>query len=227
MKKTLLALALAALATAARAESERWGAFELAAGTYTPDIDAESALATTPYANTFGGRGWMFRAGVARALFTTAGSLEVGLSAGFFRRSGYGSLERTGDRSGDPTTLNIIPTTLSLTYRADFLYEWWSIPLVPFARGSLERYNWWVTNGNGNTAKYGATNGYSGALGVALVLDFFDSGLARELDADTGVNHTALFIEAGKSKIDDFGSKRSWDLSEKHFTYTGGLLFIF
>jgi hypothetical protein len=228
VKKTLLALALAALATTARAESDRWGSFEIGAGTYTPNIDAEPLLSTTPFANAFGGRGWMFHLAVAKSVFTRVGSLEVGLGSGYYRRSGYGHMANAPTvASGDPTTFNIIPVTLSLTYRADFLYEWWSIPLVPYGRASLERYNWWITNGNGNTAKYGATNGYSGAVGVVLILDFFDPGLARELDADTGINHTALFIEAGKSKIDDFGSKKSWDLSEKHFTYTGGLLFIF
>jgi hypothetical protein len=228
VKKTLAALALAALATTARAASDRWGSFELSAGTYTPNIDAEPALTTTPYANTFGGRGWMFRAGVAKALFTQAGSLEIGLSSGFFRRSGHGRMASDPSVvSGDPTTFSIIPVTLSLTYRADFIYEWWSVPFVPYARGSLERYNWWVSNGNGSNSKYGATNGYSGALGFCLVLDFFDPSLARDLDMETGINHTYLFFEFGKSRIDDFGSKTSWDLGEKHTSYTGGLLFVF
>ena len=79
---TLLALALAAAPAAARAQpSPRHGSFELGAGTYRPDID--SAFAPPgPYQQVFGsGRGWMFRAGVSKALYH-AGSARSSSGSG-------------------------------------------------------------------------------------------------------------------------------------------------
>jgi hypothetical protein len=93
---------------------------------------------------------------------------------------------------------------------------------------ALERYNWWVTSGSGGTSKYGATNGWSAGLGLALQLDFFDPYLARELDRDTGINHTYIFAEARKTKVNDFGSSTSWDLSDTgKLNWSFGMLFVF
>lgn len=227
MKRTLAALALVALASTARAESPRWGAFELAVGQYRPDIDSEFTT-RKPFAEAFGTkRGWMFRAGVAKALYTGYGALELGFGAGFYRRGGFGTLERDGTVSGDETTFNLIPLTLALTYRADFIFEQLRVPLVPYVRAGLERYQWWITGGNDDTSKDGATNGWSAAGGLCLALDFFDPDLARELDAESGVNHTYLFVEVKKTFIDDFGSNSSWNLSDEKLSLFGGLMFVF
>jgi len=59
------------------------------------------------------------------------------------------------------------------------------------------------------------------------VLDLLDPTLARELDADAGVNHTMLTFDVQKSKVDDFGSDTSFDLSDSQLTYSFGLLFVF
>ena len=63
-------LAVAAVPVSVRAESARYGSFELGVGSYRPSIDAQVGLtAPLPYEQIFGtGRGWMFRAGVSRAL---------------------------------------------------------------------------------------------------------------------------------------------------------------
>ena len=67
-------------------------------------------------------------------------------------------------------------------------YRW--MPLAPYARFSLERYNWWVNNGSGNTANAdgksgsGATNGCSFTGGIAILLDAIDPDLARERDRE-------------------------------------------
>lgn len=242
MKATLSALAVAGLLAApaaARAESPRWGSLELGAGTYRPNIDADYVPPQPPaldygppYARVFGtGRGWMFRLGVSRALLTYPGALEIGLRTGFFRASGKafqianGSI--TNVASGDPTTFNVVPTSLTLTYRFDLLADRFSIPFAPYGRVALERYNWWVTGGSGSMSKHGATNGYSFTGGVAFLLDFLDSGLARELDEDTGINHTYLFFDATKSVVKDFGSSKSWDLSDEKLSLAFGMMFVF
>jgi hypothetical protein len=227
-----VALFLAALPVNGRAESPRWGSFELGAGRYRPNIDAQPGLTALPFEDIFGtGRGWMFRAGISRALFTYPGSLEVGVRTGFYRASGNGRQVVNGVitdvSSGDPTTFNIIPTSLTLTYRFDLLAERYRVPLAPYGRVALERYNWWVTGGSGGTAKSGATNGYSATGGIALLVDFFDPGLARELDEDTGINHTYLFLDVTKSWVKNFGSSTSWDLSDDKVSLAFGMMFVF
>jgi hypothetical protein len=232
VSRLAVALLAAALASAARAESPRWGSFELAVGGYRPDIDSEFPNRSPgPHERAFGrGRGWMFRAGLAKALATGAGSLEVGLSTGYFQEKGNGdSVDASGvvvGRSGDETTFRIVPATLFLTYRFDLLADRYRIPFAPYARVALERYHWW-TGGDGAGSEKGATNGWSATGGLAFLLDVVDPQMARELDLDTGVNHTYLFFEVRKSFIDDFGSSRSWDLSDDGLGWAGGLLFVF
>ncbi len=238
MTRFRVAVALALFTAAvgpARAESPRWGSVDLGASTYRPSIDSQSGLAAPlPYQQIFGnGRGWMFRVGVSRALFTQAGSLEVGVKTGYFRDSGK-SLQVdpttgaiTNQKSADTTSFNIVPSSLTLTYRFDLLADRWSIPLAPYGRVALERYNWWVTGGPGSSTKTGATNGYSATGGIAFLLDFLDPDLARELDADTGINHTYLFLDVTKSWVKDFGSSKSWDLSDEKASVAFGMMFVF
>jgi hypothetical protein len=225
--KTKLAAALAALllAPAALAESQRRGSFELGAGPYRPDVDSDFA-APGPYEEIFGGgKPWKFRLHAARALFTRWGALEVGFLTGFLQDTGEQILQG-GIASGDETTLRIIPTSLTLTYRFDWLAQRYGVPLALYGRGALERYNWWVTD-RSSTSERGATNGWSVTGGAAFLLDILDRGLAREMDEDWGINDTWLFFDVTKSKIDDFGSSKSWDLSGDGLTYAGGLMFTF
>lgn len=224
-----LVLLLAAPAARAQAQTGRWGSLELGAGPYIPNIDHEFSGAT-PYRDIFrGSPAPMWRVHLAKSVWSGAGSLEVGLRTGFWSKSGHAILTagpNAGQSSGDRTTLNILPTSLTLTYRADQIWENARIPVVPYARVALERYNWWATKGT-KWAKRGATNGWSATAGVAFMLDFLDPEAARDLDNEAGVNHTALYFDVTKSKVDDFGSKKSWDLTEKKLLWSGGLLLVF
>ncbi len=229
-----LTAALPAAAQESRFASPRWGSFELSLGGYRPNVDSEFG-GSGPFNTVFGGgRALMFRLDVAYSLFVDYGSLDLGIGAGYTQKTGKGQLP-TGGAAPDDTSLKIIPTRLTLTYRFDVLanrYRWF--PLTPYARVSLDRYNWWVTNGLGDTAKAGdrsgrgATNGYSFSGGVAFLLDAIDPDLAREMDRDTGINHTYVFVDFTKSYIKDFGSATSWNLSDdRKVTISGGLLFVF
>jgi hypothetical protein len=227
VRRAIVALALVAAATAARAESPRWGSFELGAGTYTPDLDSEFDGSRIPFERAFGtGRGWMFRGGVAKELLQRAGALELGLQSGYHQRTGKG-LRLDGTRSGDETTLRMIPVSLVLTYRFELLADRYGIPFAPYARAGIERFHWWIDDADGDRAETGATNGWSVTGGLAFLLDIIDRQLARELDNDNGVNHTYLFFEVTKRTVDDFGSNRSWILSDESVGYNGGLLFVF
>jgi hypothetical protein len=239
-----LAAALPAAAQPAAAQpaaaqgSPRWGTFEVSLGGYRPNIDAEFGGSSTPYQAAFGGNhNPMLRVDFAKAIFTGQGELDVGIGVGYWEKYGHGfnPSELGGGPSSDPTAIKIVPTRLSLTYRFDQLaeqYRW--LPLAPYVRFSLERYNWWVNNGSGDTAKagsrsgYGSTNGYSISGGVAVLLDSIDPDLAREADRDTGINHTYLFVDFTKSSIKEFGSSSSWDLSpDRNVVISGGILFVF
>jgi hypothetical protein len=225
-----LAVALALAATPALAASPRWGTVDVGMQGYYPNIDSEFPTRPGVYETMFGsGRGWMFQLGISRALFTKVGSLELGLRTGYFQDKGKGIVAGTNPptRSADDTTFKIVPTSLALTYRFDWLADRWNVPLAPYGRAALERYNWWTTGGSGSWSKEGGTNGWSVTGGIGFLLDFLDPTLARELDQDSGVNHTFLYAEITKSRIDDFGSSKSWDLSDEKLSLAFGLSFVF
>jgi hypothetical protein len=234
MKRAALALLLAGAATAARAESERAGFFDLRLSGYRPNIDAEFTDAAGPWGTIFGNdRAWMVRGTFGKTLWNKVGSVDLIIGGGYFEKYGKGLVAASGEPSSDKTAFKVVPVSLGLSYRFDWLALNYKIPLSPYLRANFERYNWWTLNGAGDTPSFeghsgsGATNGYSFTGGIAFLLDIFDEGMAREMDQDTGVNDSYLFIDFTKSYINDFGSKKSWDLSDDRVTVTGGLLFVF
>jgi hypothetical protein len=233
VRRIALAAAALALASPALAQispggpSGRWGSVDVGFGPYEPDVDAEFTERPGPWEKMFGTKpGWMFTATVSKSLFTGYGSLDVGFRSGYFSKAAKGLLPN-GTRAGSESSFRMIPTSAVLTYRFDVPVERWRIPFAPYGRVAFERYNWWITRGTGGTVEKGATMGWSASAGLAFLLDIADPGLAREFDRDSGVNHTYLYFEVTKSKIDDFGSGRSWDLSSKDLQLAGGLTFVF
>jgi len=232
VKRLALAAALAASLVSAQpaaAESPRWGSFEIGAGPFRPDVDSDFPD-PGPYEQVYGNqRRWQLTLGLSKALYHGWGTLEVGLRSGWFRASGRGLYDEGGVlvRSGDTTRLNLVPSSVTATYRADFFYDKLKIPLVPYGRAAFERYNWWVTDGGGKSVEKGATNGWSVTAGLAFPLDVVDPTLAHEFDRDSGVNTTYLYGDATWSTVDDFGADDSWDLSGQRPTYTFGLLLAF
>lgn len=215
-------------ALAQQGESPRWGSLTLRAQTYRPDIDSEFTDGSTPYKDIFGsGRGWTFRADFGRSLWDKYGTLEVAIGSGFFSDSGKAVLAGTTTPTGETASFRIIPVTLSLGYRFDWLARRYDIPFMIYGKASLERYNWWATGIPSGTAQKGATNGYSFTGGVGFLLDFLDPGAGREMDRDIGVNDTWIVFDVTKSVVDDFGSKKSWILSDASLSLGMGLMFVF
>lgn len=232
-RAALLLFVPALLVDRARADSPHLGSLELRLSGYRPRIDSEFAGAASPYADAFGsGRGWMGRVHLSGEVARLAGALEVGAGAGYFERYGHGRIE-DGSRSADTTALKIVPLSLTVTYRWEDAFDRFGVPLVPYARLSLERYQWWALNGGGATSQavgrqgYGATHGYSATLGLAFPLDALDAASARQMDRNWGLNHLFVFADVTRSSVNDFGSRRSWDLSDDGFTWAGGLLLAF
>lgn len=228
MKPVLAALAVLVLAApASGAESKRpWGSLQLGAGPYSPNIDSEFASAT-PYGDIFGGSpAAMFRLQLARALWTGNGTLELGFRTGFFSKAGHAVSSVDGSQTADRTSFNVVPTSITLGYRADQLWDRLGIPLAPYGTVALDRYNWWVTKQD-KWVESGATNGFSGTLGLALVLNAVDPSAARELESEIGILATSLYFDVTWGKVNDFGSKKSWDLSARKLFWSGGLMFVY
>jgi hypothetical protein len=245
MRRIALALALAAAAAPAPSaadvllkESPRWGSFQLSISAYRPDVDSEFGGAASPYAEVFGSsRPLLFQVLFGRSLWVTeVGTLDVGMGVGYWQAYGRGISATTGTR-GDTTSLLVVPITVAVTYRFDVLYDKWRIPFEPYVRGALLDYLWWASLGGQVSAVtlpdgrevrgQGGTFGWSGTVGVALVLDFFDPTLARQMDQDTGINRTLLFFDVTWAGVDDFGSSRSWQLGPGYGMWSAGLQFVF
>lgn len=235
MSRALLFAAALAAATPAAAQvmertgpSARWGSVDVALGPYRPRIDSDYPKGAGPYQEFFGkGNGLLFTVGVSKSLFTSFGSLDVGVRTGFFNQSAKGLLADKVTRAGSDSTFRFVPTSATLTYRFDWPVERWHVPLAPYGRVAFERYNWWITKGTGGTVEKGATQGWSATAGLAFLLDIADPQLAREFDHDSGVNHTYVFFEVTTARVDDFGSSKSWDLGPENFDFAAGLTFVF
>lgn len=250
MKRLLVALALSlALPAAAQSpvitskSSPRWGSFQVTVSPFAPNIDAEFANALyPPYATIFGtGRPLMVQGQFNMSVWTTEfGTLEVGGGAGYWQVWGTGWYQ-AADGSllrGGSTSLMIIPVQAQVAYRWEWFYERFSVPFEPYARFALVDYIWSTTGQSGVSSwtnpttgvayrGSGATFGWVGTLGIALVLDFFDPSLARQMDYDTGINRTLLIFDFSKGSVNDFGSQNSWQLSPSYWAWSVGLQFVF
>jgi hypothetical protein len=193
-------------------------AFELKFGPYRPDVDSEfehgGAPVRTPYKEYYGtGNHLLTQIEFDWQLFRKMGTWGLGASIGYFSVTGTAPLANgTGLPSGDHSTLKVVPMSLALVYRFDYLQYTRDIPLVPYGKLGLDYAYWSNTDGNGEIATdgqggtgRGGTLGWHAAAGLALILDFFDPEAARDFDADLGVNHTALFFEFSHADISGLG----------------------
>ncbi len=213
---------------------------ELRFGPYRPDVDGEFAnlpAEERPHAQYFGtGRKLLSQVELDYQFFKAFGSLALGVSVGYFTQKASAFVEpASGDadvRSGDSTRLMLIPTSLSLVYRFDVLALRANIPIVPYAKAGLDWVYWSVSDGNGRVANgtmggrgRGGTTGYHGAVGLAFMLDAFDPGSAQEFDAETGINHTYVFVEFRHSEINGLGKQNRLHVGDT--TWSAGLMFEF
>jgi hypothetical protein len=148
------------------------------------------------------------------------------------------------ERSGDETALAVMPFTLELVYRFDVLARRWRVPLVPYFKGGLAYYLWWIENGSGGlasgppqnpagspqlpTTDQSAIGGSFGLVlhpGLAFLLDILDPATARIMDAELGINHAYVFAELNYAWATSFGAGGHLDLSD--LTWNLGLAFEF
>lgn len=210
--RAALALAWAAVPALASAQesqpvlihSPRHYQFSLRTGAYTPNVDEEPGLVAngvTPYKDIFGAdTNLLWRAQVDVDFFTAFGRASLGVSGGYWQASGKGRY------AADPTavsaqdvSLDLVPITPWLTYRADFLWERMGVPILPYARIGYG-FAYWESKKGGDTSKFGSDTGSGWArglewsAGVSLVLDALEPDKAAALDQDFGINSTSVFV---------------------------------
>jgi MYXO-CTERM domain-containing protein len=209
-------------------------ALELRFTRFAPDIDSEFDVAQ-PYRDVFGtSRPISLEVQYDRQFWSGFGSLGVGLHLGYNRVKGT-ALASDGTESPDPTRLLVIPTRTSLVYRFDELPRRFNIPISLVFKVGLD-YFFWRTSGPDGLSEVatvngdpllgrGGTAGWHASVGLHLLLDWFSPNMARSFASNVGVVDSYLFIELMESRIDDFGSATSWNLSQR--TLFVGLAFEF
>ncbi len=212
MRQVLFAALLAAVLLPSVAQayvpSPQYGAFEIKFGPYRPNVDEEPALgASTPYADTFGSKENMFLTTLELdwQFWRVPGvSFGLGGSFGFMQEYARARTVETNQLSSDYTVLNVMPFALLAVIRVDAIADFLGVPIVPYIKGGLNWYLWWVL-GAGDTVESGGTMGWQINPGIAIRLDGFDRMSSRTFDNESGINHSFIFFEFLVAHVEGLG----------------------
>lgn len=197
-------------------------AFELRLGPYVPAIDNEFGD-DGAYEKYFGSKTpLMLELEYDRQFWRGVGSLGASFSAGM---SSVKGTSRTVDdeSSTDRTRLRLVPLRIGAVYRFDYLQTRFNVPLVLAAKFGFDYYLWFASStggisdapSDGGVRKgSGGTAGFHGAIALHFLLDFLAPNMASGFQANVGVDNTYLFAELMVARVNDFGSKSSWNLSD-------------
>jgi hypothetical protein len=215
-------------------------------GPYTPQIDAQLGMDPGPYKQMFGGYAIMPQLDVDRVLWHGVGQLGVGLSVGYMSKSAHPFVEGSDPNDpnrprspGDTNSFRLIPIAATAVYRFTMLDDDYGIPIVPYARGGLAYYIWWikathnlaqVCNGDGmepdcsQNKAVGASLGVVGSIGLAIRAERIDANAAKSMQ-QSGLEHAGFYGEISFAKVDGFGSESK--LSVGDTTWFAGVNFEF
>jgi hypothetical protein len=205
-------------------------------GPYTPSIDGQTGMNPGPYAAMYGGSQALPMLDIDRILWRGFGQFGVGGSIGYMQKSGYSFVDGsdpndpTRPRSmGDKNTFRLIPLAATLTYRLTWFDDEHGIPIVPYVRGGLSYYSWWVSS-NGKTASVckdggmdptcdknkaiGASLGFQGSVGLAVRAERIDASAAQSM-RQGGIEHAGFYGELSFAKVDGFGSPTKLSVGDK------------
>ncbi len=195
-----------------RQETPKTAAFEFKLGGYKPLMDDAPGLTDPkPYQTTFGaGAMLLLELETDYQLWQKIGSLGVGFSIGYAEKYGAALVTKTGQPAGERTSLKVLPLHLMGVYRFDYAALNYILPLVPYVKAGLVYTPWWMEKGGHveyfeGVRAVGGRWGYSGTLGLSLMLDFLEPRLARDFDSDMGVNHSYFFAEYVHENVNNFG----------------------
>jgi hypothetical protein len=194
-------------------------------GPYTPNIDDQLGMDPGPYEQMFGGSQWLPMLDVDRILWRGFGQLGIGGSIGYMQKTANAWLDGSSPddpmrpRSpGNENTFRLMPLVLSGVYRFTWLDDEFGIPIVPYVRGGIGYYLWWITT-NGDTSEtcfdgttnpdcdadkaIGASFGIVGSVGLAIRAERIDKAAANSMRA-SGIQHAGFYVEWSVGKVDGF-----------------------
>lgn len=225
--RALLAGLLLVLPLTAAAQYEDEGGrsmlIEFRVAPYKPAIDEQFSTSPGPYETVFGAdSNLMLQLVWEGHLINDAGSLSLGLSAGYWSAEGKTLLEDGSTIGEDATSIELYPLAAQLSYRLDQFAE--SFPLAPVVRVGFDYYLWRILDGDDNVALFapgkeaqGGTYGWHASVGVHLLLDYFAPGMAMDFQRDGGVYNSYITVEYIYAQIDEFGSASSIRLGDTTF----------
>jgi hypothetical protein len=216
-------------------------------GPYTPDIDKQAGGNPGPYAAMFTKpQSIVPMLDVDRVLWRGFGQLVVGGNIGFLGNSNHAyTIEgTTGDpnrkrSASDETSFRLIPIAATVGYRFTYLDDEYGIPLVPYVRGGLAYYVWWITQPSGSFAVVcqnggmepcaenkarGASLGVQGSIGLQIRAERIDANAARSM-RDSGIQHAGFYGELSLAQVDGFGSDKKLSVGAR--TWFAGVDFEF
>jgi hypothetical protein len=215
------------------------------AGPYTPDIDKQlGGTGRGPYRQMFGGYAIVPMVDFDRVLWSGFGQVTAGVSVGFLRRSAdafaIDSSPTDAHRTrvpGATNTFTLIPFALLAGYRFTWLDENYSIPVVPYVRGGIAYYPWWVSAPAGGFAEIcdsngancgnralGASLGVQGSFGISIRAESISASTAQSI-RQSGFQHIGIYGELSIAKVDGFGSDKKLSVGDR--TWFGGINFEF
>jgi hypothetical protein len=196
-----------------------WG-LDVGISLYRPAVDSEFDGTAHPYADAFGtSRHLMSVLGVDRYLGHGIGSWGVGMRIAYQKVTGTAFM-LDGSRSGDETSLRLVPLSLSAFYKADGLPGLRLVPLVPYAKAGLNGVMWTESTTGGKASHSGFTLGWHVAAGLALGLNTLGLGSIKQ-GAIAGAG--ALFFEWNHATINGLGLSGKMHVGDS--TWIAGLMF--
>jgi hypothetical protein len=214
----VLTLAAPAMAQTDKRPSE--GVFSFKLGSYLPGVDEAPGLTAKPYELAFGDETMLLLEGqLEKPLYQGVGLLSVAFNLGYMSVDGKARTQ-SGAASTDTTDLTIMPVRAGLLYRFDFFSKGYDIPLVPTIGAGLDWHLWWSNNTKdeiasaGDGEAIGGVWGWHGSVGLALLLDWFDTSSATSMLLDFDIINSYLFAEFTTNRIDGFGAEDSLRLSD-------------
>jgi hypothetical protein len=215
-------------------------------GPYVPNIDKQLGMTPGPYEQMFGGYRILPMLDVDRIVWSGFGQVGVGLSLGYMQKSARAftiTSKPTDDpraRSGDTNKFRLIPMEVAASYRFTWLDDQYGIPVVPYVRGGLAYYLWWVSVTDGSLARacndggmkpdcsqekaLGGSIGIQGSIGLAIRAERVDAATANSM-RQSGIQHAGIYGELSLAKVDGFGSDSKLSVGDR--TWFAGVDFEF
>jgi hypothetical protein len=197
-------------------------------GPYTPDVGNPQS---SQYDAHFGtSQHLMTMLDVDYILWTGFGQVGVGGSIGYWQKTARAfstmNMMTSDARSNADEAFRLIPFALTATYRFTMLDDNYGIPVVPYVRGGLSYYVWWVSvnghyaricddnNENCGNKALGASLGLQGAIGLAVRAERVDASTAMSMQ-QSGIEHAGIYAELSLAKVNGFGSDKKLSVGDK------------